>query len=167
MTTSTDAILFYGYCWEEETSKPWNIGKEDDEETETESDWEARYASAKGLVHPTEPYPDSGSGPITNQRSYTPEDRQIVGKYQAYWDKSRVLIEASLCVVETHCSDECPMPYVAIKTSVILSSRGSMTEVKSLTVDSGWDAALADFCHTLGIDVSSMRPAWWLVSDWS
>ena len=30
MTVSTDAILFYGYCWDVETSRPWTIGHDDE-----------------------------------------------------------------------------------------------------------------------------------------
>ncbi len=32
MGTSTDAILFYGYCWDEERRHPWEDDEYEDEE---------------------------------------------------------------------------------------------------------------------------------------
>ncbi len=126
MGTSTDAILFYGYCWDEEARSPWEIGK--DEPSDDDEYWEDRYAQASGLNGPAEP---------------------------------------SLCTVGHHCSGDAPMPYVAIRSSEIRSWRGHMNDVKSLAVDPKWDATLAEFCRVLDIDVSDMKPAWWLVSNWS
>lgn len=138
MGTSTDAILFYGYCWDEETDRPWTIGRED-EDDHPDEDWMDRYARAKGLIV---------------------DDRTD-------WSKMRELALASGCEVSTHCSHECPMPLVAVTASLIRSWRGHMNEVKSLAVDPAWDRLLAEFCEVLGIRTEGLRAAWWLVSDWS
>lgn len=62
MGQHTNAILFFGYVWDEETSQPWTIGKdvedegdgksdgksEGENELEDDGDWEtfaARWAS--------------------------------------------------------------------------------------------------------------------------
>ncbi len=49
MGTSTDAILFYGYCWDEEADWPWMIGCED-EDDHPDEDWMDRYVRVKGLI---------------------------------------------------------------------------------------------------------------------
>ncbi len=117
---------------------------------------------------PTDPFPEGvrdRSG--VHEFTYLPNEQAIVDKYEAYWNKRSKLAESSLCTVEHHCSGDVPMPYVAIASSEIRSWRGHMNEVKSLAVDPKWDATLAEFCRVLDIDISDMKPAWWLVSIWS
>lgn len=47
MSTSTDAILFYGYVWDEEDKpSPWTTGVDDDRD---EEDWKTRYGRLKGI----------------------------------------------------------------------------------------------------------------------
>lgn len=167
MGQSTDAILFYGYCWTEETRRPWTIGRDDEHADDDDGDWEARYAKALGVDEPTEEYPETRDRRGQQRTDLTQAEQAIVAKFAAYWDKQRALIEASACEVGTHCSGDCPMPYVAIKASEIRSWRGHMNEVKSLDVGHDWNVRLTEFCETMGIDVAAMRPAWWLVSNWS
>lgn len=172
MGTSTDAILFYGYCWTEETSKPWTIGKDEDEDEDEgdedeDEDPEVRYAKAKGLVEPTGQYPETVDKHYKRRTDFTPAEQAVIDEYSVYWDRQRELTKASGCEVGTHCSSECPMPYVAVKESVLKSWRGYMTEINSLGVGWDWDDKLRDYCEVMGIDVSEKRPAWWLVSDWS
>jgi hypothetical protein len=59
------------------------------------------------------------------------------------------------------------MPFVAVVASRVTSWRGDASEVKSLAVDPAWDGQLATFCEALGVSVGELRPAWWLVSNWS
>lgn len=139
-----------------ETSRPWTIGT--DVENDDDEDWEERFARSKGLARPAKPYPD------VSDRSTSAE--AVRATYSVYWAAKWKLVEISGCEVGTHCSGDCPMPYVAIKASEILSHRGCMNEVTSLAVDSSWNTLLADFCAALGIKTEGMRPAWWLVSDW-
>lgn len=170
MGVSTDAILFYGFCWDEETSTPWTIGKDDDEEDPDEDDWEIRYARLKGVVRANEKYPDKGIDPKTGRyrTDYTPEEQAIVDRYSAFLDAKGKVVDASGCEVDTHCCQEAPMPYVFIKTSKITNWRGSMTPITmdTLKVGDDWDQQLAAFCDLMGINVKDKKPGWFLVSYW-
>lgn len=139
MGQSTDAILFYGYCWEDETSKPWEIGK--DSEDEDDEDWEDRYARLKGLKRPSRPW-------------------EIIEEHSAHWAAERELVAVLPVQIDTHCS------FVAVKASKTRAWRGSPMEITSLEVKPEWDAQLREFCQLMGIDVGDQQPRWWLVSDW-
>lgn len=168
MGQSTNAVLFYGYCWDEETSRPWNIGKECDEDAD-EDDWETRYANLKGLKEPTDEFPNRRAADgYSTPKDYTPEEQAIIDKFSAYWDAKRKLVESSGCEVDSHCSGDCSMPYVCIKKSEITAYRGDMTIVTqdTLKVEPDWDQQLAAFCDLMGIDVKDMKPAWYMVSYW-
>jgi hypothetical protein len=174
MSTSTDAILFYGYCWEEETSRPWNIGRDDDEDGEDTDDyWEERYARTKGCLPPSDKFPDREVAPTrengwsSTPKDYSPAEQTIIDQHRAYWEARREIVEAAPCVVDTHCSGECPMPYVAVAASRTISNRGYMSEITSLAVDPTWNDALAEFCAAMSIKTDGMKAAWWLVSDWN
>lgn len=176
MGVLTNAVLFYGYVWDEETSKPWLIGTdesdEDDEDynTDDEDDWGTRYARIKGVVQTKEEYPDKGIDPKTGRyiEDYTPEEQAIVDRYKAFLDAKHKLVEAEPCDIDTHCSDECPMPLVAIKASVVTNYRGSMTPVNvgTLNIGEGWNEQLAAFCELMDIDTEAQEPGWYLVSYW-
>lgn len=168
MGQSTDAILFFGFCWDEETRYPWNIGKDYEEQDDEEDEWETRYARLKGLPEPA-PIPDKGIDPRTGRyiENYTPEEQAIVDRRKAYWDEKRKLTETVTVEVDTHCSGECPMPFVAIKASKTRAWRGTPMEITSLEVNPEWEADLRAFCELMGIDVKDQTPKWWLVSDWN
>jgi hypothetical protein len=175
MGQSTNAILFYGYCWTEETSRPWEIGVDTESDTDDDSDddWESRYALTKNCLPPSTPFPERTVTPTReNGWSSTPKDystaeQAIIDQHRAYWSAKRTIVEAALCCVGTHCSGECPMPYVAVKASETICRRGHMKEITSLTVDPTWDEALIAFCAAMGIKTDGQKAAWWLVSDWN
>jgi len=178
MGTSTDAILFYGYCWDEETRYPWEIGTDegaadDDDDDNDDNDWEARYARTKGCLPPSDKFPERTVTPTrengwtSTPKDYSAAERAIIKKHEAYWEKKRKIVEAAPCLVATHCSGECPMPYVAVKASHTICHRGYMEEITSLAVDPDWNKALAEFCETMGIQIKGKKAAWWLVSDWN
>jgi len=154
MSVSTDAMLFYGYCWDEETSTPWTIGKDDEDETsdsDDEEDWEERYARLKaGLLKP-----DTGDG----------YDEKTYGEYL---DAKRKIIEACPCEVGTHCHSDAPMPYVCIKATYTCNSRGDMTRLNpaEFEVDESWDSELKKFCKLMGIAPPAEGPGWYMVSYW-
>lgn len=183
MSVSTDAILFYGYCWDEESRNPWEISldadmdseeaDEQDDEDEDEDDWEARYARAKRCLPPSDKFPERMVTPTReNGWSSTPKDysaaeQAIIDQHAAYWEAKHKLVEQATCLVGTHCAGECPMSYVAVKAAHTVNHRGHMTEITSLAVDPTWDAALAEFCTAMGIKTDGKKAAWWLVSDWN
>lgn len=135
MGVTTNAVLFYGYCWQEETNMPWTIG--DDEPPDVEEEWEDRYLLA--ICH-----------------GQPPKD---------YGDRIK-LVKKSTCIVDSHCAGTCPMPFVAVRASVITAHRGDMKEVKSLDVGKTWDDDLDKFCELMEISTEGQKPRWWLVAYW-
>lgn len=91
MGQSTDAILFYGYCWTEETRRPWTIARDDESTEGDDVDWEERYAKALGEDAPTEPYPETRDRRGHQRADLTAEEQAVVAKYSAYWDRQRDL----------------------------------------------------------------------------
>lgn len=105
MGVSTNAILFYGYCWDDQIE---------------EFDWDEWEDKLEGLA----------------------------------------------VDVNTHCSGDYPIPYLAIGESRKVARRGYPEEVKSLEVGLMWDATLTKAAEKLGIKMPQPEPRWWLVSDW-
>jgi hypothetical protein len=175
MGVSTDAILFYGYCWDDEDMhNPWQSPDGDDEDDDGGDDgWEERYARAKGCLPPETPYPERTVTPTrengwnSTPKDYSKAEQAIIDKHRAYWDAKGKIADASPCLVDRHCMASCPMAYVAVKKSVTTSNRGCPSEITSLTIDPAWNAQLAEFCETLGIKTKGKKVGWWLVSDWS
>jgi len=136
MGQSTDAILFYGYCWSSD-------GVQLIDES-FDGDWEDAYVHALGF-----PEPDDAADQDT------------------YWRKRIRLAARCPVEIDSHCSLDCPMPFIAIKKSLTRSWRGSMSKIKSLAIGKGWNKQLRDFNNLMGINVGNKKPAWWLVSNWS
>lgn len=142
MGISTNAVLFYGYCWSKEqyaTGYPY-----DDNPNE---DWEDRYARLKGLARPaTGPYQD----------------------FSAFYAAKRDLLKEAGCMISAHCSNSCLIPYVAITKSVKVASRGNPVKLNGIILgyETGWDTRLGDFCTIMQINLDGMTPDWFLVSYW-
>jgi len=147
MSVSTNAILFYGYCWDDEAEHPWPDGEGEVLDEDEDDNWEDRYARARGCL--------------------PPDAEASAREHKKYETAKKKLVAASRCRVDTHCMTSCPMPYVAVEASVTISHRGYPSTVTSIDVDPTWDEALTEFCKTLGIKVGKKKPSWWLVSDWS
>lgn len=157
MGQSTDGILFYGYCWDEEGAELWADGQEN-EDGESE-DAEERYARLIGIPRPTAEYPE--------RDNHTPEAERARSAFSDYWDAKGKAVEASGVEVDRHCSGECPIPYVAVTASKTTARRGYPETIKTLDVGVGWDKMLADYCALMGITPPQEKPGWWLVSMWS
>lgn len=138
MGESTDAIFFYGFHADE---GEWDdfLGKE----------WESTFAAKMGT-----PEPDV---------DFDTEDHKTL--HVAFWEVRKKLVDAEPCEVDTHCSGECPMPYVSVKASKTKAWRGDPQEIKSLAIDPEWNAQLKKFCELMSIPWQ--EPKWWLVSDWN
>lgn len=160
MGVSTDAILFYGYCWDEE----WY-----GEEPAWAGDWETAYAAARGVIAPTATYPERvGSDGHLRPTDYSAEEQAIIDQYSAYWKAQREVVTASSALVGEHCSNECRMTFVAIRASVTKAHRGDPRQILSLDIDSAWrwQSQLEEFCDLLQIDVSGKKLGWWMASWW-
>ena len=150
MGVSTEAILCWGLCDSDENH--WvNLGRDWEdpdnvEDTEGDlEDWEEVYAIRMGL-EALEPYEEHKD------------------KYPPFWDAKNKLVKDSGCQIDYHCSDRCPMPFVAVSESLVSASRGYPVEVKSLEVKPEWEAKLRRFCEVMGIKWA--EPKWCLVSYW-
>lgn len=167
MSQSTDALLFWGYCWTEEMDSPWSHEPEDaedeEEDVEDEDDDDmpdARYARMMGIARPSNPYPSDSDK--------SADAASIREAFTSYWRVEREAWEAVGMEVSSHCSNECPMPYVAVKASLTCASRGSPIAITSLEVGVDWRARLDAFCALMGITPpAGQQPQWWLASDWS
>lgn len=148
MSTSTDAILFYGYAFEEEDHAPWpsDRGADVDDDDEEEG-WEDRWARLNGIEQPEGEYDQK--------------------KYGAYLDKRFKLTKACGVEIDTHCSGDVPMYLVAVVGSKLVASRGYPEKVPELAVGADWDEKLHAFMEKMSIKrPRGQKPAWRLVSYW-
>jgi hypothetical protein len=156
MSTSTNAVLFYGYAFDDEGQVPW--ATDDGADDDGVEDWDDRWARVNGLLAPAEPYGDEPSGVETPARL----------RYQAYWAAKRELAKAAGVEVDTHCYADCPMYLVAIPSTTRTARRGYPVAVDALVVPEGADEQLHTFMAKMGIEKppGQERPGWWLVSYW-
>jgi len=145
MGRSTDAILFYGFHAGEGA---WDeiLG----------GDWETTYVGKKGVLPPPVEY----------------DTDEHKAQHRTFWSARSALVTAEPCTIGTHCSSECPMPFVCIRASKTRARRGHPEEIKPLAIAHEhewsaprWDAQLKAFCELMGIPWQT--PGWWIVSDWS
>jgi hypothetical protein len=156
MGQSTDGILFYGYCWDEEGVELWADGQKN--EDGDDEDAEERYARLVGVERPTDDYPE--------QKDKSASAEAVRAAFSAYWDKKRDVCKTDEVEVDSHCSGDDPIPYVAVSASKVTASRGTPERIQSLDVGADWDAKLAAYCALMGITPPQDRPGWWLVSMW-
>lgn len=157
MSTSTDAILFFGYQWEYGVPP---FCSEDGDEIIDPNDWETYWAAAHGINPPKEEYP-------SDRTDQSPAAGTIRAVYAEYWDKKRALAEVAKCRIDTHCCCEEPMPYLAIKESRIVASRGFPEEVTPgrIIAPKEWHDQLRQFAEKINLKLEG-EPKWWLVSYW-
>jgi hypothetical protein len=161
MGTSTDALLVYGYVWDDEHDLF------DGEET----DWEDRIAVASGLVNPWDTFPREIDRLPRDQRAaqgdaWRAEHR---GELDAWHEAKRRAVSSYGVTIDHHGSDQWSCPIVKIEGAGHTVSRGYPTPVAAvdLTVGADWDAKLARFVADLNIDVSGAAgPGWFLASWW-
>lgn len=150
MGVSTDGLLFLGILIDEESECPWEDEKDEDGETGTWYSWEDHYARLKGCPKPDVPYD-------------TPKNKAL---HSAYWDAKRKILEACAVEMDTHCSGEYPLWYVALKRLRWSASRGSPDSFEVLPVATDEDrAAVVEFCKLMDIKCEE-KPQWHLASYW-
>ena len=182
MGQSTDAILFYGYCWNDEGVQLLGISDGEDEESEYE--WNEILAVREGHKNPWDFYRESGAEAEYERLPYSERE----AAYKAW--KERVgfddMLEQwrSVCKsiksrynvdISTHCSCEYPMPYIYIEESKHRAWRGEGKQLDMAQwerwqqpgVYATWEQNLNRFVADLGIDLSEAEgPGWFLVSNW-
>lgn len=174
MGQSTDAYLFYGFCWDDEIDLLHN-------DPEDESYWYEIIASREGHRNPWDLYRMSGSEAEHNQLPYAEQSaafqawKEEVGFEDLYAEWKAVTDEIksrySGIDISSHCSCDYPMPYVYVTESESQAWRGSPQQIDPTTLTSAptdlWDTALTRFVEDLGIDTSGAQgPGWFLVSNW-
>lgn len=173
MGQSTDAIFFYGYCWNEE-AELWDKDRYDE--------WYEAAAKRRDIPSPWDFYRDSGAEtehgllPYKDQTAAYEAWKDAVGfeSMLAGWDAAKDSIKAEHphINVGSHCSCDCPMPYICIVGTEQRAWRGRPTtfDPAMMVLDqdnTNWDGWLANFVEALDIDVTDAQgPGWFLVSNW-
>jgi hypothetical protein len=150
MGVSTDAILFYGFCYDDEgDDADWNPRNVD--WFEASEQWEDEHCPQQP------PRPPQGA---TIDAYNTPEWVEW-RKRMEHWRKTGDGVR-----VGEHCSGDYPMLYVSLTAHTHKAHRGYPEEIKPgmLAVTAEQEAALKAFCERFGFKYKG--PRWWLVSWW-
>lgn len=161
MGVSTDAILFYGYCWDEEADLMDRIREGDD----NSSGWAEVILRRRGEHDPWDGYPAGEGLPYAEKRAmqtaWIEDNRPSIDA----WGEARKAVEREHPVsLGHHCSGECSMPYLAAFS--LCASRGYPKAVELPPVDPAWREALDAWLALFGIEKPQPEPKWWLVSFW-
>lgn len=173
MGQSTDAILAYGYVWDEEHDLF-------DQDEDSEDEWFETVAKKRGIANPWDMYRSSSQEAAHRALPYGERDdaykswKTEVG-FDALlniWDeeKDKIKTEYGGVMVGSHCSCDYPMPFIAIEDSHLQAWRGSPVEVSRSHIEGPqleiWDNLLDAYVEYLGIDISEAKgPGWFLVSN--
>lgn len=169
MGVSTDALLVYGYVWEDEADI---LGTEDEEgPAGDELEWSEILAGQRGIRNPWADYPaEIDALPYEEQRrqgdAWTTAHRT---ELDAWRDATKAIEAEYGIVIDRHGSDEWSVPVVRIADAGHRAYRGDVHAVgqDALTVDPEWDGRLQRFVTDLSIDVSEAQgPGWFLLSWW-
>ena len=140
MSVSTDAILFFGYCWDEE-----NFPFEDvDEEDETGEEPDMTLARHQGfdLVPP-------------DHENYKSDD------WGNYFAAKRKFLQEMPVIVVCHCHNDCPMYGIALRESVTKAHRGDPKRLFFPTPNAVH--VFGPILEKLGVEQPGIA-SWWLVS---
>ena len=153
MGASTDAILFYGYVW-------------DDEGDLFPGEWEEIVALKRGHKNPWDDYPSGESHEM--QEKWVRDHSADLDAWRAI---EKAIGEELGVGVDDHGADAWRCPYLFISDSRIEAYRGSPKEIPMATLGGRgthtWDDKLQRFIDELDIDISKAKgPRWWLVSWW-
>lgn len=169
MGTSTDAMLFYGYIWEDE----FELFPADDPEGEGDNDaeWEEIIAARRGILNPWCDFPSEiGRLPYPEQeragKRWTDGHRAELDA----WHEAKKGISLEYGVeIDHHGSDSWSVPIVKIAGAGYTAARGypHKVAVADLAVGPEWDGKLRRFTGDLGIDTSEAQgPGWFIASRW-
>lgn len=178
MGVSTDALLVYGYVWEDEADllgspvdeEDEDYGSDEEEEEEESPEWPEIIAKRRGISDPWAGYPDLEHLAYEEQRrqgsAWTAAHRAELDA----WSAAKTAIEAEYGVeIDSHGSDEWSCPVVKITNAGHRAHRGDVhaVEAADLNINPEWRTKLQRFVDDLGIDTSEAKgPGWFLVSWW-
>ena len=160
MGVSTDAMLAYGYVWEDEFDLLGGGGE----------DWQEVIAARRGISDPWAARPDFSHLPYEEQKRQGSEWTEAHRAELDAWYAARKAIAGEYGVeVDQHGSDGWSVPVVKITGAGHTAARGYPRKLTAddLAVDPAWDARLQRFVADLGIDTSEAKgPGWFLMSWW-
>lgn len=156
MGTSTNGLLFYGYCWPDE---------DNDFETSMEEVVKAILVG-RGMTDPWDAH-YVGEQPYENYKAWaaTPAGKDE----EEAWHAAQRQVESELGVDwGFHCSGERSMPYLHVRGTETTAYRGSPRAITSLEIGPDWKEKLDSFLASQGIEVpeGDNQPGWWLASYW-
>ena len=170
MGVSTDAMLFYGYVWEDEAELIGSVSEDDDEAEDDEAEWAEIIAARRGILNPWCDFPqDIERLPYDQQRAagerWTDEHRAELDAWSA---ATKAISEEYGVEIDHHGSGEWRVPVVKIAGVGHTASRGYPHQLTAadLAVDPEWDGKLRRFITDLGIDASEARGPGWFVASW-
>lgn len=142
MSTSTNAIAFYGYIWGEKR---------------IDSEWSKKIAKARGHKNPWDSFIES-----------TKEDNDAwVASHRtqldAWYDINKAIEEEYGVSLGEHCSDGCVMRYVS--AFELTAYRGCPVRLR-LPFDPSWEEKLNTWLRDMKLRAPQKRPHWWLASWW-
>lgn len=151
MGQSTNAYLFYGYCWDEED--------EPEDVTTDMDDWAEESLIARGHTDPWDSHPGGSSPEWMAANNKATDD---------WYDLKKSLTAEAGVEWDSHCSGDCPMYFLHIPESKTTAYRGDMQPVTSLAVSDDWKAKLDAHLEAQGATPpeGENQPGWWLVSYW-
>jgi len=165
MGQSTNAIVFYGYCWDEEDALDEILraraGCTDDDDV---PDWIEILAREARAVNPWDSYEEQPGLDYAAQRKYVDDWVDSRAEDFAAWKQAFRDVRAryAAATLGTHCSGDYGMPYLA--TWQALARRGHPTELILPDVDPAWREALDRWLHDMKIEPPQDAPRFWLVS---
>lgn len=157
MGQSTNAILFYGYAWEDEC----------DLFEDRESDWEEVLAIKRGFTNPWKSFPEE----LNHYTKKVESDLWVANhreQIDGWYDAKKKIREEFKVSIDSHCSGECPFPYIYAVESKILAYRGDVKEIKPEHLEiKNYKELLAKFIEEFDFKLPHPEPKWCLVSDWN
>lgn len=149
MGISSDAILFYGFSYEEEI----NLGDIVQDEDFEDQEWDDYYCKKQGLIKPEWPK-DYDSRAI---KALTPEESKNRDEWRTR--KQEILSKAGVAI-GFHCHGDYPIPYIYVENSQITAYRGDVKDVsvEQLIIQKDWSDKIDEFCKVMGIE---KKPCGW------
>lgn len=164
MSVSTNAMLVYGYVWEDEADL---LNREEEDETE----WTEVVARQRGIVNPWDAYPPEIEALPYDQRREASDQwcDEHRGALNIWNDAKQAIAEEYGVEISSHGSGEWSCPVVKILDAGWIARRGYPQNLsgEELNRNPEWDKKLADFCRDLEIDLTEAKgPGWFLASWW-
>ena len=148
MGVSTDAILFFGYCWDEEGEPFADLIEKEKEASGLEDDYDLDDFILLKYGFREPPEKEYGADPSKKE------------EWAAYFkDKHEFLGKIGIEIIR-HC--HCDVTMYGIASSKYEASRGNPESVEHLFT--GNRDELDEFCKKLGVEIPEGGPKWWLVS---